>query len=285
MEWEGEKIPLLYCVLVDPQARLPEKTTPGSAGLDVFSAEASTLRPGEHKKLHLGIQVSYPRGHFGYMVPCTSTGLRGIGLFAGMCDADYTAPTCHIYGIGSWECIGLLAENLHLAVPTSLRMDISHILAALQRSAKVSNTSDDVSWKEWLENLQEVELSTILSLSSPPEKLIGFFDKCIVDKKKPAPAYTDQIDGASSIVTAKTMDTSTSSITVPGMLEDADAGSSTIVDNGEGDVEASSTRTSDDIQCDFTEEQFDKAIFKALHEASLIVNKKREEGVTHDDCR
>lgn len=44
-----------------PDARMPEKMTPQSTGYDLFSAEKTTLQPGERKALSLGFMMDFTR--------------------------------------------------------------------------------------------------------------------------------------------------------------------------------------------------------------------------------
>lgn len=84
-----EDVPVALFEIIHPAARLPTWRTDKSAGADLYTLEDYGLAPGERRALPLGLRVKYPSGHFGLIVPRTSTGLRGIQMYASVCDGDY----------------------------------------------------------------------------------------------------------------------------------------------------------------------------------------------------
>ncbi len=52
---------------LDPEAILPSYAHPGDAGLDVYSNETITIKPGEAVKVKTGISFEIPDGYVGLM--------------------------------------------------------------------------------------------------------------------------------------------------------------------------------------------------------------------------
>ena len=65
--------------------------TVDSAGLDLRASVSIALRKGETYDLHTGVHVEIPDGHFGMLVPRSSTGKKGLRLLntIGIIDSDY----------------------------------------------------------------------------------------------------------------------------------------------------------------------------------------------------
>lgn len=68
--------PVLRVQRLDPQATLPAYAHPGDAGLDLASAEARTLQPGERVALSTGLAVAVPDGWVGLVHPRSGLSLR-----------------------------------------------------------------------------------------------------------------------------------------------------------------------------------------------------------------
>uniref|UniRef100_A0A8C0HAB5 Deoxyuridine 5'-triphosphate nucleotidohydrolase n=1 Tax=Chelonoidis abingdonii TaxID=106734 RepID=A0A8C0HAB5_CHEAB len=74
-----------------PQAHLPIRATPGSAGLDVrVPQESLTLQANSRNLISIGLAIALPQGYYGCIAPCSSLALKGIDVAAGVIDADYT---------------------------------------------------------------------------------------------------------------------------------------------------------------------------------------------------
>lgn len=73
-----------------PAAQLPTRANPGDAGLDLYSIEELTLKPGERVVVKTGISVALPMGYFARI--CDRSGLavkHGLHCLAGICDESY----------------------------------------------------------------------------------------------------------------------------------------------------------------------------------------------------
>ena len=75
-----------------PAARVPSRSHPGDAGLDLHAVEAVELAPGARAKVGTGIALELPAGHAGWVVPRSGLAARhGIGIVnaPGLIDAGY----------------------------------------------------------------------------------------------------------------------------------------------------------------------------------------------------
>ena len=75
-----------------PAARVPSRSHPGDAGLDLHAVEAVDLAPGARAKVGTGIALELPAGHAGWVVPRSGLAARhGIGVVnaPGLIDAGY----------------------------------------------------------------------------------------------------------------------------------------------------------------------------------------------------
>ncbi|HIW15187.1 MAG: dUTP diphosphatase [Acutalibacteraceae bacterium] len=84
---------------VRPQAILPRRATPGSAGMDVCACitEPYTLQPGERGMIPAGFALAVPEGWAGFLFARSGLGTRkGIALSngVGVIDSDYRGEVC-----------------------------------------------------------------------------------------------------------------------------------------------------------------------------------------------
>jgi len=72
------------------EARLPTRGSPLAAGLDLYSVERATLRPGARAAVRTGLSVAIPSGFYGRVAPRSGLAVRmGLDTLAGVVDADY----------------------------------------------------------------------------------------------------------------------------------------------------------------------------------------------------
>jgi len=82
-------MPLSVKLLV-PQAVVPVRSTPQSAGFDLFSSDSYVVRPGERAVVSTGIQIGLPPGTYGRVAPRSGHAIKnGLGVGAGVVDPDY----------------------------------------------------------------------------------------------------------------------------------------------------------------------------------------------------
>lgn len=78
----------------NPNAKLPERATPGSIGADVFSAEDVIIPAGERKLIDTGFSMSFAN-QFMYARLAPRSGLaakHSVDVGAGVIDSDYRGP-------------------------------------------------------------------------------------------------------------------------------------------------------------------------------------------------
>ena len=73
-----------------PSAKLPARSSPHAAGLDLFSVEDVTIHPGHRAAVRLGLSVSIPAGFYGRVAPRSGLAVEyGLDVLAGVIDSDY----------------------------------------------------------------------------------------------------------------------------------------------------------------------------------------------------
>jgi dUTP pyrophosphatase len=78
--------------ILDEAATLPSRAHSGDAGLDLHSAQAAHIGPGERWQISTGLAVEIPEGHAGLVLPRSGLALRyGISLVnaPGLIDSGY----------------------------------------------------------------------------------------------------------------------------------------------------------------------------------------------------
>lgn len=78
--------------ILDAAATLPSRAHAGDAGLDLHSAQAAHIGPGERWQISTGLAVEIPDGHAGLVLPRSGLALRyGISLVnaPGLIDSGY----------------------------------------------------------------------------------------------------------------------------------------------------------------------------------------------------
>ncbi len=78
--------------ILDDAATLPSRAHAGDAGLDLHSAQAAHIGPGERWQISTGLAVEIPDGHAGLVLPRSGLALRyGISLVnaPGLIDSGY----------------------------------------------------------------------------------------------------------------------------------------------------------------------------------------------------
>ena len=75
---------------IHPDAKLPERQTPGSAGYDIACVEGQTIAPRAHALFRTGLALRVPQGTYGQIAPRSGLSTRGIDVGAGVIDQDYT---------------------------------------------------------------------------------------------------------------------------------------------------------------------------------------------------
>lgn len=69
--------------------KLPTKENPADAGIDIFTNETYTLKPGEVHMFSTGISVEFPKGYVALLWDRSGLGSKGIHRLAGVIDSGY----------------------------------------------------------------------------------------------------------------------------------------------------------------------------------------------------
>lgn len=77
-------------------ATLPAKKDPTDAGIDIYTNESYTLKPGEHHAFTTGIATEIPEGYVALLWDRSGMGSKGIHRLAGVIDSCYR---------GEWKVI------------------------------------------------------------------------------------------------------------------------------------------------------------------------------------
>ena len=73
-----------------PQAIKPKRSTPGSAGLDLFASNDTIIPPHTRMKINTQIAIEMPIGYYGRIAPRSGMSMtHNIDIAAGVCDCDY----------------------------------------------------------------------------------------------------------------------------------------------------------------------------------------------------
>jgi len=74
-----------------PNAVLPTRGTPGSAGYDLYSTDGFIIMPGHRVVVTTGVSVELPSGTYGRIAPRSGLAVKhGVDVLAGVVDPDYT---------------------------------------------------------------------------------------------------------------------------------------------------------------------------------------------------
>ncbi|XP_073421989.1 uncharacterized protein [Dendrobates tinctorius] len=73
----------------DQEARIPERATPHSAGLDLSALETVVIPQGKVKPIATGLGCQIPKDHYGQIATRSSLALKGAMVVGGVIDADY----------------------------------------------------------------------------------------------------------------------------------------------------------------------------------------------------
>lgn len=74
---------------LNASAKLPEKKDSTDAGIDIFTNETHTLKPGEIYAFSTGIATSFPKEYVALIWDRSGLGVTGIHRLAGVIDSGY----------------------------------------------------------------------------------------------------------------------------------------------------------------------------------------------------
>lgn len=96
-------MPVLQFKRLNPNAILPTRGTPQSAGLDLYCTDDLLIEPGARASGKTGLSVAIPEGCYGRIAPRSGLAVKyGIDVLAGVIDSDYRGEIiCLLYNTGS----------------------------------------------------------------------------------------------------------------------------------------------------------------------------------------
>jgi len=116
---------------IHPQARLPQYSHAGDAGLDLYSVVDETIAPGERKAIPTGIKMAIPPGYVGLIWDKSGLSLEGIHRLAGVVDAGYRGEVKVVM-------VNLGSQEFRIAVG----MKIAQMLIQPVETVKIVETSE-----------------------------------------------------------------------------------------------------------------------------------------------
>jgi dUTP pyrophosphatase len=76
---------------LSPQAVIPSRSTPGSAGFDLYSADNYVILPGHRVVVSTGVSLQFPSGNYGHITARPGLAVKhGLNILSDVVDADYT---------------------------------------------------------------------------------------------------------------------------------------------------------------------------------------------------
>lgn len=73
-----------------PDAKLPDFSHPGDAGMDLYSVESAVLKPGERRSIATGIAMALPDGYVSLVWDKSGVSHKhGVKVLGGVIDAGY----------------------------------------------------------------------------------------------------------------------------------------------------------------------------------------------------
>lgn len=84
---------ILQVKKLSESAKLPSRSTEGSVGYDLFSAEDKTIKAYGKALLKTDLSIAIPEGYYGRIAPRSSLGWKHhIDVGGGVIDQDYRGP-------------------------------------------------------------------------------------------------------------------------------------------------------------------------------------------------
>lgn len=85
-----------------PEAKLPSYAHPGDVGLDLYSLEQVTIKPGEHHRFYNGFALEFPIGYGGIVKDKGSIAKAGLHTMGGVFDAGFRGEyNVHLVNLGA----------------------------------------------------------------------------------------------------------------------------------------------------------------------------------------
>ncbi|CAJ0966855.1 unnamed protein product [Ranitomeya imitator] len=146
---------------IHEEARIPERATPLSAGLDLGALDVTVIPSGKVVPISTGLGCQIPKGHYGQNATRSSFALKGAIVVGGIIDADYQGEIkVLLLNLGTEPLIIEKKQKMAqmLLIPVNLSLgEEGHAPAELTgRGDKGFGSSDvtNVGAKIWVQNAQ-----------------------------------------------------------------------------------------------------------------------------------
>ncbi|CAJ0933189.1 unnamed protein product [Ranitomeya imitator] len=172
IKMEGHVETIIYWKIHE-EARIPERATPLSAGLDLSALDVTVITSGKVVPISTGLGCQIPKGHYGQIATRSSFALKGAIVVGGIIDADYQGEIKVL--MLNLEIEPLIIEKKQnmaqmLLIPVNLSLgEEGHAPTELTvRGDKGFGSSDvtNVGAKIWVQNAQgppsEAEISFLI---------------------------------------------------------------------------------------------------------------------------
>ncbi len=123
---EAPAAPVLDVRRLDPDLPLPAYAHPGDAGLDLFAADTTTLRPGERALVPTGVALAIPDGFVGLVHPRSGLAVdHGLTVLnaPGTIDAGYRGEV-KVLLINLGQDVVEIAHGQRIAQLVLMRVDL-----------------------------------------------------------------------------------------------------------------------------------------------------------------
>ncbi|CAJ0964293.1 unnamed protein product [Ranitomeya imitator] len=158
---------------IHEEARIPERATPLSAGLDLSALDVTVIPSGKVVPISTGLGCQIPKGHYGQIATRSSFALKGAIVVGGIIDADYQGEIkVLMLNLGTEPLIiekkQKMAQMLLIPINLSLGEEGHAPTELTVRGDKGFGSSDvtNVGAKIWVQNAQgppsEAEISFLI---------------------------------------------------------------------------------------------------------------------------
>ncbi len=135
--------PVVVIETIHEDAKMPERATPGSAGMDLYAVESVALYPGEARAVATGLKMAIPPGYEGQIRSRSGLSLKNIVVAnaPGTIDSDYRGEVKVILQNTKNTTEPLLAEHTPIVKGTRIAQLV--IAAVPEISLEAGKVDDD----------------------------------------------------------------------------------------------------------------------------------------------
>ena len=180
-----------------PDAILPKRASPLSAGLDLYAPQDGVLPPMEPTKIPLALKAVPPKGHYLRIAPRSSLAAKGVDCMAGVVDEDYRGELICLLINLSMDSVAykrgdaiaqLICEKISYPVAQEVTEDVTNTHSTVRGEGGFGSTNAvPLRRSERLKNKPSVPYTTV---RTPRVKV----QMCPVKKVDDVSVGTDEMD-------------------------------------------------------------------------------------------